>query len=174
MGSMKIEQTELEGRKWSRGDRIAIFALFVAILALGLPYGLRYLQYLQKPMVLITSPSNGAREPNNAFGASGIAKNVPSGSSLWLVVESGDPAMWYPFDRLQISNDEWNITADKICTAIGLQSIEVYLVPNSAAGPLFAYVQNGSRYHLTGINNMPRRAEREAISHVVVANRLLC
>ena len=127
-----------------------------------------------QPSVTITSPPNGARLPNNTFGASGTAQNVPAGDSLWLVLKPSTYYKWYPVSRITVVSGTWEIQADKICSAEGRQNIRVFLVPNFAAAELAAYVSHRSSQHDPGIRNMPTLATPVAISHITVGQVLQC
>jgi hypothetical protein len=124
--------------------------------------------------VTITSPSNGARLPNNTFGASGTAQDIPAGDSLWLVLKPPTYYKWYPVSRITVVNGIWEVGADKICPAGGRQSIRVFLVPNFAAGQLAAYVSHRSSQHDPGIRNMPALATPVAISRINVGHVQQC
>jgi hypothetical protein len=119
-------------------------------------------------VVTIRFPPNNAHMPNNTFGASGIAKNVPSGDSLWLVIKPSGYHRWYPVSPVGITANAWSLPEDKICPAGGWQNIEVFLVPNIVKSPLVSYVAHRSSQHDPGIISMPTLATRKAASHVDV------
>lgn len=120
------------------------------------------------PEVTIISPPNGARLPDNTFGASGTAKNIPTADSLWLVIKAPNYYRWYPVIRIKTAGDTWVVGPNRICPAGGRQNIRVFLVPNSAAGQLSAYVTHRSSQHDPGIRSMPSSAVSEAVSHLHV------
>jgi hypothetical protein len=144
-------------------------AAFGSALTLGVPAFEHWWGSLHTTSVVITSPVNEAQEPNNRFGASGYVSHPPDPTeySLWLVVYSGGG--YYPFGKLSLVNNQWSIAASQICTAVGFQDIDVYIVPNKDDGGLYAYVYNGSLNHPDSIaGGMPSSAMLKAVSHVEV------
>jgi hypothetical protein len=123
---------------------------------------------LSDPTVTISSPPNGGHLPDNAFGASGTARNIPASDSLWLVIKPPTYDRWYPVSRLNVVDSTWTVDPDKICSAGGWQNIRIFLVPNSADDPLAKYVSMRSSQNDPGVANMPASAVPEAISRVYV------
>lgn len=118
--------------------------------------------------VTIRSPLNSANLPDNTFGVSGIAKHIPIGESLWLVIEPASYHRWYPVSRINLVGDGWRIGTDKICPAGGRQDIKVFLVPNNAGARLSAYVKDRTSRHDPGISSMPASAKQVAVSHLFI------
>jgi hypothetical protein len=161
---------ESRATNWIRSNKISMWALIFAALALlvSLIQPVSSLtHYLNRPRVAIKFPANGANEPNNTFGSSGIASNIPTSSDLWLVVRSGVEGRYYPVDNLTLANNKWSIPGDWICPASGRQDIQIYLVPNTDENDLFDYTRGRGPHH--GINSMPSQAVLEASHAIKVA-----
>lgn len=120
------------------------------------------------PEIMISYPRNDAHLPNNTFGATGIARDIPAGTYLWLVLKPSNYRRWYPVSAITVVNSTWAIGANTICPAGGLQNLEVFLVPKIAQSQLLAYVSHRTSQHDPGIGNMPTLASRGAVSHVHV------
>lgn len=120
------------------------------------------------PSVTIISPPSGTNLPNNTFGASGTARNIPAGDGLWLVIKAPTYYKFYPVGRIKVVNGIWVVAERKICPAGGRQDIRVFLVPNSAAAKLAVYVSRRTSKHDPGIRSMPSSATPEAISRLHV------
>jgi hypothetical protein len=143
-------------------------ALLGAAASFLIPRAWSAYQDSQTTRVTITAPSNNAQEPNNRFGASGIIEGPGTGNnaSLWLIVYSDGG--YYPYGPLTVTDGQWNIPANKICTAVGFQTISVYEVPNIDDGSLWAYVQDGSRHYNPIPGGLPRSAVLKAAANVEV------
>ncbi len=87
---------------------------------------------------------------------------------LWLVVKSGVEGKYYPLESLHVEDNGWNVPERKICTALGSQIIQLYLVPKTADGSLYTYALDGSQ-HLVGIGAMPTGSVREAQAQINVS-----
>jgi hypothetical protein len=160
--------------KWARSDKISLCAVIAATLAF-LVSAMQPVQsavrHFTRPRASIIFPQDGARLPDNTFGAWGTSGNIPASSDLWLVIRSGIEGRYYPAINLTLaSNGTWGIQSNRMCPATGLQDVQVYLVPNTDENDLFAYIRSSAAKTGTGINSMPADAVLEASSGVVVGN----
>jgi hypothetical protein len=150
-----IQPEKIQTRdKWSRADKVSFFAAVVACLVAAVPYAVQGFRYLERPRVTIISPKNGARENANTLGVNGTAQNIPQSSDSWLVVRAGVEGRWYPFERVRLAGDRWAVKKDRICPGSGPQDIEIFLLPDTDEGQLFAYARESPQQRKVGINSM--------------------
>ena len=162
--------------KWERSDKISLLAVMIALLGsiggIGSPYLISWIKQHYAPYVTIRYPTDGARKPDNGFGAGGTAINIPAGSDLWLVVRAGVQGAWYPLTRLSIKDSHWKVL--RVCPGACLQDIEIFLVPYASDAQLIAFVNGTGEVRKRGINSMPPNAVLEATSDVTVSAKYVC
>jgi hypothetical protein len=168
----KVHGTAQPTKKWDKADKIngagVLIALIGLILGVGVPDLLHGIAYLRRPQASFSWPNNNANMPNNTFGASGKAKNIPSDSDLWLVVTSVTGGRWYPNGYLDIVNGLWHVPANEICPSSGPQELMIYEVPDSEQASLYSYVTSKAASEGLGINSMPLGATVLATRNVYV------
>lgn len=176
--SSASESTQTSPKKRDHSFRIGVFcailgAIVGAVASFAVPQIWSWYQNSKTTKVTITAPANRTQQATNGFGASGYIQGPSPGPSheLWLIVYSDD--QYFPFSKLNIVDDQWNIPAREICTAVGFQTILVYEVPTKDSGGLWAYAQDGTKHLDAMPGSLPRTAVLKASTNVEVS-KLVC
>ena len=152
-------QADEKSKKWSKADRIngagVLVAIFGLIGGVLIPSCWHVYTYSQRPQAAIERPTKNSNMASNKFDAYGTAEHIPADFDLWLIVRSDGDGRWYPSELLQVTNGTWHVSDTSICPAPGFQELVVYMIPDSAEGPLFSYINGKAGKRGLGINSVP-------------------
>jgi hypothetical protein len=158
---------------WSRADKInrwiAVLALVAAFIAL-VPYVQHGVDWLRRSSATFTPPTDCSTfSISHNQGATGVARNIPINSDLWLALRAGAEGRWYPVAWIPSRNGPWTVPPQYVTPALGRQELALIIVPVTDDAQFIDYVklkhQTGAD---PGISSLPPLAELKTICQIEV------
>jgi hypothetical protein len=156
MGRSRTKSHQGNGKNWLASikttNAIAIGALAVSLIALVVSvYPHIEAHFAPRPEAYLVAPNPSTYTVPAGFLVTVRSNNIPDSSDLWFIVRAGSQDEWYPY-YLMIPNETWSMT--DVCPAVGKQTLQVWLVPDSEDAALLTYINNTHRTYTQGLTNM--------------------